>query len=243
MELKAVFYACLLLCIIAFIDVLISVKQNRSLKVCLLLIIISLFVMNYFSFVTVANRLQLVLVKTMRLVYATSTMLLMINLVTPKIPKWIITFTTLSAIFLVGLRIFYFHEIDIESQVSHSSQVFSVGPELYNPSMILRYSVFTLASIVVGITFHYYRRFFVSMNREDLHYRPLSRWIISIVMPFFLLIIFGILGLLNIFPDDASPYLFAIFSCTIVFSILLRPKFLNKNSFEVLFNPLPATMP
>ncbi len=136
MELKPVFYACLLLCIIAFIDVLISVKQNRILKACFLLIIFSLFVMNYFSFVSVTNRLQFVLVKSMRIIYSASTMLVMISLVTPKIPKWITSFTILSTIFLIGVRIFHFSEIAIEKQSPYSSQVFSVGPELYTPTSV-----------------------------------------------------------------------------------------------------------
>jgi hypothetical protein len=91
----------------------------------------------------------------------------------------------------------------------------------------VRYPVLTLVALATSITFFYYRRFFLRMNKEDASYKQFSRWIISLVLPFFLLIVFGILGILQIFTEPISPYLFVFFSCTIIFSILLRPKSLN----------------
>jgi hypothetical protein len=230
MEFKPLFYAYLVLCVIVFFEVLFTIRKNSPLKICFLLIISSLFVMNYFSYVSVLNRLQFVLVKSMRLIYVCSTMLLIINLVTPKIPRWIIGITVFSVFFLVGLRIFHFDDIAIESQTPFSSQIFSVGPEFYSPIPIARYSVLALAGIGVALTFYYYRQFLLKMNKEDIYYKPLSRWMISMVLPLFLLVIFGVLGLLNVFHESASPYLFSFFSCTIICSILLRPKFLNTKS-------------
>ena len=154
-------------------------------------------------------------------------MLAIIHLVTPKIPRWIIGMTTISIFFLIGMRIFYFKEIAIKSPATFSGQVFSVGPEFNNPIPIVRYPAFILAALVAAITFYYYRLFFLKINREDVYYRQLSLWIISMVVPFFLLVIFAGLGILDVFQESMSPYLFSIFSCTIIFSILFRPKFLN----------------
>jgi hypothetical protein len=233
MEFKFLFFAYLALCTVVFFEVLISIRKNSLLKICFLLILCSLFVMNYFAFAGISNRFQFVAVKSMRLVYVCSTMLLIVRLVTPKIPRWIIGFTVLSAVFLIGLRIFYFKSIAIEHHGSFSSQVFSVGPEFYSPVPVARFIGFALAALGVSITFYYYRRFFLQMNREDAHYNYLSWWIISMVVPFFLLIIFGALGTLNIFQKSASPYLFSIFSYTIILSILFRPKFLNTSPYSV----------
>lgn len=232
MEFKTLFYACLVLCVFVFFEVLFTIRKNSLLKICFLLIISSLFVMNYFSFVSVDNRVQFVLVKSMRLIYVCSTMLAVIRLVTLKIPRWIIGVIAFSAVFLIGLRIFFFNEIDIESQSPFSNQVFSVGREFYTPYPAIRVSAFILVSLAVAITFYYYRRFFMKMNKESIHYKHLSRWIISMVVPFFLLTIFGVLGIFNVFQQSASPYLFLFFSVTIIFSILLRPRFLNTTSYS-----------
>jgi magnesium-transporting ATPase (P-type) len=154
-------------------------------------------------------------------------MLAIIRLVTPKIPRWIIGITMLSVFFLIGMRIVYFSEIAMESQTAFSSQIFSVGPEHSSPTLVMRYAVFALATLMTALTFYYYRQFFLQMNKEDIHYKHLSRWIISMVVPFFLLVIFGMLGTLHVFQQSASPYLFSLFSCIIIFSILFRPKLLN----------------
>ena len=228
MEFKLLFYLYQVLCVIVFFEVLFTIRKNLFLKACFLLMISSLFVMNYFSYVHVGSRLQFVLVKTMRIIYIASTMLAIIRMVTPKIPHWIITFISLSVFFLVGLRIFYFNEINIESQSVLSNQVFSVGQEMYNPHPLLRYTVLCLTAAAAGLTFFYYRQFFMQMNKDNIHYLQLSRWIISMVVPFFLLIIFGVLGLMDVFHESVSPLLFSFFSFIIIFSILLRPKFLNR---------------
>ena len=227
MEFRPLYYAYLVLCVIVFFEVLITIRKISLLKICFLLIISSLFIMNYLSYTSVVTRLQFVLIKCMRLIYVCSTLLIIVQLVTPKIPRWIIGFTVFSFFFLIGVRIFNFNEIAIESQTPFSSQVFSVGPEFYSPLPIARYIAFALAGAGASVTFYYYRRFFLKMNKENINYRHLSRWIIAMVAPFFLLVIFGALGILHVFDESISPYLFSFFSCTIIFSILLRPKFLN----------------
>ena len=231
MEFRLIFFAYLALCAFVFFEVLVKFRKNSLLKICFLLILSSLFVMNYFSYAGVSNRLQFLLVKSMRIIYVCSTMLTIIHLVTPKIPRWIIGMTMFSVVFLIGMRVFYFNEIAIKTPASFSSQVFSVGPEFNVPIPFVRYPAFALATLVAVITFYYYRLFFLKMNREDIHYKQLSRWIISMVLPFFLLVIFAALGSLDVFQESMSPYLFSIFSCTIIFSILFRPKFLNTTSF------------
>jgi len=231
MEFKLLFFAYLALCAIAFFEVLLTIRQNSLLKICFLLILSSLFVMNYYSYVGVSTRLQFIVVKCMRIIYVCSTMLTIIHLVTPKIPKWIIGFIAFSVCFLIGLRIYYFNQIAIENLNTISSQIFSVGPEFYSPIPAARYAALVLATVGAGVTFYYYRQFFLKMNREDIYYKHLSRWIISMVLPFFLLIIFGAMGNMEFFQDSVSPFLFSIFSCTIIFSILFRPKFLNTTTY------------
>lgn len=224
MEFKPLFYACLLLCAIVFFHVLLTVRKNMLLKVCFLLIISSLFVMNFFSYVGVETRLQFVLVKSMRVVYACSTMVAIIQLVTRKIPRWIIAIVSLSVFFIIGLRIFNFDKIDLRES---GNGVFSVGQELYNPIPAARIMVIIMAIFVTTMTYYYYRQFFMKMNKEDIYYKHLSRWLISMVLPFFLLIICGILGATGVFSESLCPYLFLFFSFTIIFSILFRPKVLD----------------
>ncbi|HMF70215.1 MAG TPA: hypothetical protein VK616_02010 [Flavitalea sp.] len=230
MEFRLIFFAYLALCAFVFFEVLVKFRKNSLLKICFLLILSSLFVMNYLSYTGVSNRFQFVLVKSMRIIYVCSTMLAIIRLVTPKIPRWIIGMTVFSVIFLIGIRMFYYKEIAIKSPASFSGQVFSVGPEFNAPIPFVRYPAFALAALVAAITFYYYRLFFLKINREDIYYKQLSRWIISMVVPFFLLVIFAALGILDVFEESMSPYLFSTFSCTIIFSILFRPKFLNTAS-------------
>ena len=232
MEFKPIFYAYLVLCVIVFFEVLITIKKNSLLKICFLLIIASLFVMNYFSYISVTSRLQFVLVKCMRLIYVCSTMIAVIHLTTPKIPRWIIAAIIIFSFFLIGLRIFNFNEIAIETKEPFSSHIFSVGPEFSTPYPFARYAVFLLATLVTALTFYYYRKFILKMNKEEIYYKQFYRWIISMVIPFFLLVIFGVFGTLQIVDESLSPYLFSLFSGITIFSILFRPKLLNTTSYS-----------
>lgn len=227
MDFKPIFFAYLVLCAIAFVEVLIKVRTFSLLKICLLLMIASLFVMNYFSFFPVSNRLQLVFVKSMRLVYVSSTMLAVVYLVNRSIPRWVTGFTVLAVVVCVGVRILYYDELAVNSYMHSAGEIFSVGPEFHSPIPFARYSILALAAVGAGLTFYYYRRFFLHMDRGDRYYRHLAGWLVSMVVPFFLLIIFGVLGIMEGFQRWMSPYLFLVFSTVIIFSILLRPKILN----------------
>lgn len=227
MEFKPLFYTSLLLCVIVFFEVLVRARKNSLQKICFLLIISSLFMMNYFSCAAIQSKLQFVLVKYMRIIYVCSTMILIVSLVSSKIPKWITSLIIISVFFSVDLRIFNYNEINIGNKAAFSNQVFSVGPEFYYPLPIARYLALGLSIIGAGLTYYYYRRFFMKMNREDVNYKYLCWWMVSMILPFLLLIIFGLLGNFGALQEFLSPYLFSIFSFTIIFSVLFRPKFLN----------------
>jgi hypothetical protein len=224
---KLLFVICMVLCIIALFDVLLTMKKNSLLKVCMLVIIASLFVMNYFSYAGNLNRLQILMIKCARIVYASGIMLIVIQHVTPKIPKWIIGFITFSIVFLIGLRVFYFDRIALDMQPPFASQVFAVGPELNSPVPFVRYSVYALVGFVTLLTFYFYRKFFLAKGIDDDNYNLITRWIMSSVTPFFLLIIFGVLGSLGLYEQSVSAYLFSFFSFTAIFAILFRPRIVN----------------
>ena len=230
MEFRHLFYVNLVLCVITFLEVLFTIRKNALIKTCFLLIISSLFVMNFYSFITVTNRFQFILVKCMRITYVCSTMLAVIHLVTPKIPTWIVGITIFSICFLIGLRLYYFDQIVIDSQAPVSTQVFAVGHEFQSPPAA-RFIVFALVILVTGIIYYYYRQFLFKMNRENIHYRHFCRFIIAMVLPFFLLVIFGMLGNFSVLEPGITPYLFSVFSFIIIFSILYRPKLLNKTDY------------
>ena len=231
MEFKLLYFAYLVLCVIAIFDILFTIRKNSLLKICFLLIIFSVFVMNYFTYISITNRFQFVLVKCMRLVYACSLMLAVIHLVTGRIPRWVTGIITFSTIFLIGIRIYFFDRIAIDVQSPLASQIFAVGPELNSPAPFARYAVFALAALVTALTFYYYRVFLLTMSIENIDHKHFSRWILSMVIPFFLLVIFGILGTLNLYPQSLSQYLFSLFSFIVIFSILFRPKMLNTTSY------------
>jgi len=231
MQLKHLFLVYIVLCLIAFFDVLFKMRKNSMLKICILVIITSLFAMNYFSYLHSLNRFQILMVKCMRIVYACSTMLIIIQRVTPKVPGWIIGTIASSAVFLIGIRIYYFDRIATDIQSPFASQIFSVGPELDSPVPLIRHSVYALVAFVTGLTFYFYRKFFISLSIDDNHSKVVSRWILLLAIPFFFLIIFCILGSLQMYDQPTSAYLFSIFSFIVVFSILFRPKLLNNTSF------------
>jgi hypothetical protein len=231
MQFKLLFLVYIVLCIIALFDVLFTMRKNSLLKICILLIISSLFVMNYFSYLNTLNRFQILMVKCVRIVYACSTMLIVVQQVTPKIPKWIIGITTFSAIFLIGLRIFFFERIIVDSQSPFASQIFAVGPEFDSPVPFAKYSVYALVVFATLLTFYFYRKFFMAMSIDDFNYKLITRWILSLVIPFFLLVIFGIVGSLQMYEHSTSAYLFSLFSFIVIFAIMFRPKFLNTTSY------------
>jgi hypothetical protein len=231
MDPQLLFLANQALCIIVFLELLITFRKNSLLKVCLLLIIASLFAMNYYAYAGVFSRFHFMVVKTARLVYVCSTMLTIIYLVSPKIPRWVIWLVVCSTLTVMSLRIYHYNQIDIETLSHLPNQVFSVGAELYSPNLFVRYTIFGLAILATLIAFYYYRLFLTTINWESPHYKYLLWWIISLVVPFFLLTIFGIMGSLGLFNQRFSSVLFSLFSFIIIFSILLRPRFLNKKPY------------
>jgi hypothetical protein len=201
-------------------------KKNSLLKTCLLLIIASLFVMNYFSYAGNLNRLQMLIIRCAKIVYASGIMLIVIQHVTPKIPKWIIGFISFAVIFLIGLRVIYFDRIALDVQSPLASQIFAVGPELNSPVPLARYAVYAVVAIATLLTFYFYRKFFMAKSIDDSD-KLVSRWIMSSVTPFFLLVIFGVLGSLRLYEQSMSTYLFSCFSLVAIFAILFRPRVLN----------------
>jgi len=166
-----------------------------------------------------------------RIVYVCSTILTIIHLVNAKIPRWFIWLIVISVPTVIGLRIYYYDQIDIEKLSQLPNQAFAVGAEFYTPKMMGRYIVFALAITAIVITWYYYRLFLMRIDRESPYYKHLTRWIVSLVIPFFLLTIFGILGNLGMFSQTVSSYLFSCFNCIILFSFLLRPGILNTRSY------------
>jgi hypothetical protein len=226
------YYVNLLLCGVVFLELLITFRKNPILKLYFLLIIASLFAMNYFAITGVATRIQFMVVKFARLVYVCSTLLTLIHLVQQKIPRWFYALILFSAATITGIRLAYYDQIDIKALSNIPTHVFSVGAEFYSPKPGLRYMVLGLAIVAIIIAYFYYRRLLMKLDMESAHYKHLSRWIISLVVPFFLLTIFGILGNLQIFDETFSFYLFAFFSCTTICSFILRPRFLDAGLFR-----------
>jgi hypothetical protein len=236
MEPQLFFYVNLVLCAIVFLEVLFTCRKNTLLKVYFLLIIGSLFAMNCFACTGVTTRLQFILAISMRIIYVCSTILAIIHLVNAKIPRWFIWFIALSVSFIIGIRVYYYDQIDIEKLSHLPNQVFMVGAEFYTPKLAARYTIIALAITTIIITWYYYRQFLIRVNRESPYYKQVTRWIISLVIPFFLLIIFGILGNLGMFSQTLSSYLFSFFNCIIMFSFLLRPRILNTRSYPEINN-------
>ena len=183
--------------------------------------------MNYFSYLDNLNRLQVLMIKCVRVAYACGTILIVIQHATPKIPKWIIGVVSFSAIFLIGLRIFYFDRLLVNQKSPFASQVFDVGPELSTPVPFVRYSVYALVVFFTFLTFYFYRKFFMRISLDDNNYKLVGRWIMTLVIPFFLLVIFGILGSLGLYEESISTLLFLMFSFVAISAILFRPRVLN----------------
>lgn len=228
------YWANLLLCVLVFVELVVTFRKSPVFKIYLMLIIASLFAMNYFALNGVDSRVQFIFVKFVRLVYVCSALLALIHLVHPRIPKWFIALVGFSATVVTGLRIVYFDQINMEKQ---SNPVFSVGIEFYTPMPGARYLVLTLSITAIVVAYHYYRKLLMKLNYESVYYKHLSRWVIALIIPFFLLTIFGILGNLKVFNETVSSHLFAIFSCTTICSFLLRPRFLDAEASSQLQKP------
>lgn len=219
------YYANLLICGFMFVELLVTFRKNPLLKFYLLLIIASVFAMNFFAITGVTTRTQFIFVKFTRLVYVCSTLLALIHLVHSKIPRWFIGLIAFSAVTITGLRLAYYDQINIEPDISN--QVFSVGFEFYSPKPGPRFLILALSITAIVIAYYYYQRLLMKLNWESAHHKRLSRWVISLVVPFFLLTIFGILGNLHIFDKDLSPYLFVFFSFATICSFVFRLIFLG----------------
>jgi hypothetical protein len=183
--------------------------------------------MNYFSYMDNVTRWHVLMIKCARVAYACGTVLIVIQHVTPKIPKWIIGTVVFSVIFLIGVRIFYFNRLVLDAKSPFATQIFDVGPELSSPVPFARYAVYALVVFFTLLTFYFYRKFFTDINLDDDNYKLIGRWIMSLVIPFFLLVIFGVLGSLGLYEQSISTFLFSSFSFIAISAILFRPRVLN----------------
>lgn len=226
------YYINLLLCGIVFLDLVATFKRNPVLKLYFILVIASLFVMNYFAITGIDTRIQFIFAKFMRFVYVCSTLMALIHLVQSKIPRWFYGLVVFAAVAITGMRLIYYDQINIKSLPNSPNHVFSVGAEFYSPIPGPRYLAIALGIVAIIIAYYYYRRLMMKLNIESAHYKYLSRWAMSLVVPFFLLAIFGILGNLRTFDEAISSYLFGVFSCTAICSLIIRPRFLEAALFS-----------
>ncbi|MBL7698985.1 MAG: helix-turn-helix domain-containing protein [Chitinophagaceae bacterium] len=238
MEFKPLYYSCLVLCVIIFFEVLINIRKNSLLKVCFLVIVASLFVMNYFSYNDVSNRAQLILIKISRGVYLTSVLMAIIHLISPKIPRWIVWLCVGALVFFTGARIYNYNIIDFEQHAHNANLIFSSGKEFYSTQYFIRAMIFMMIVMVCGITSYYYHRFLKKPHKNNIYYKQLSVWITFFIAPYILLIVFGMLWILNIIQETPATYLFSFFSLTSLLAILFRPKFLNRAQATLAFLPI-----
>ncbi len=121
----------------------------------------------------------------MGLLYLCSTMLAIIHLVT-KSSQMDHCFNYTFVFFVIGLRIFYFDQIDIESQArSFRTMCFSWRISFILLSCCTLYGVCNSNCCYVNYAFYYYRLFLMKINREAAYYKHLSLWIRSMMVPFF----------------------------------------------------------
>lgn len=238
MEPVLLYYINLVLCGIVGLELLITFRKNPVLKIYFLMIVASLFVMNYFAITGIETREAFIFARFMRLVYVAGTLLAIIHIADQKIPGWISALIIFAAVTFTSLRIFYYDQINIKALPNIPNHVFSVGGEFYSPKPGPRYLALALSMVAIGIAYYYYRRLLLKLDMDLPRHKHLSRWIISLVLPFFLLTIFGILGNLQIFDAPLSSYLFALFGCITICSFVFRPRFLDTGNWDESFLPL-----
>jgi hypothetical protein len=232
MEPVLIYYINLALCGIVSLELLVTFRKNPVLKIYFLLIVVSLFVMNYFAITGIETKIAFIFARFMRLVYVAGTLLAIIHIAEQKIPKWIAGLIAFSAVFFTSLRVYYYDQINIKALPNIPNHVFSVGGEFYSPKPGPRYLGLALSMVAIGIAYYYYRRLLMKLDIDLPQHKHLSRWIISLVLPFFLLTIFGILGNLQIFDSTLSSYLFALFGCITICSFVFRPRFLDTGNWD-----------
>jgi len=235
MDFKLIFSSFLVLCLILFFDILINIKKISVLKICLLLIVSSLFVMNYYAFTNLITPLEFIFVKSMRMLYICSTLLLVVLISSGKISRSVRLTVLLSVVFLIGMRLFNLNEIHIQPQLN-GRLVFSVGYEFNQPLWIVRFILFILLNVALDIVIYHYLIPNKKILKENIYFRQLNHWGYFLSVPFFLLTFFGMLSILNILKDfPYSSYLFSFFSIITLVAIAFRPKFLNKLPLSVAF--------
>jgi AraC-like DNA-binding protein len=136
------------------------------------------------------------------------------------------------------MRFYFYNLIDLEQQSGNANLIFSSAREFYAPQNFSRSIVLCLLLIVSGITIYYYQRFLKKPHKDNIYYRQLSVWIVFIVAPYLMLILFGLLWLTNMVQQVPSSFMFTFFSLTSLLAILFRPKFLNNAQSTLAFMPI-----
>lgn len=231
------FFSVLILCIITFIDVLITIKRPVLTKINFLVLISMIFIFNFLIMNNIKNGFLLTFTPLFNIVTGSSLIYILNSVISSKIYKWV-KINVILAVFLGLVFVFIIYRYPYVYSY-HNDQVtsFYILPK-YWYLIILRFSF----KILILFTFFKISYLFFKTKASKNHYKQsIKAWVGKLSVLIFL-ITFN-LSILNYYNQYyVGIYILKtsliIMSYVVLLSIIYKPKFLSFNKFS--FNKLSA---
>lgn len=230
-------FSVLILCIITFIDVIITIKRPLFTKINFLVLVAMIFIFNYLLLDNIKSGFLLVFTPVFNIITGANLIIILNNVINKSVYKWVKI--NLSIALILGLIFATIISYNPQVYSFHNDQVtsFYILPQYWGLN-ILRFSFKIL------ILFTFLRVFIIFLKTSDTknHYKQsIKSWAGKLSLLVFL-ITFN-LAILNYY----NRYLLGItilkgslvtMSYLVLLSIIYKPKFLSFNKFS--FNKLSA---
>lgn len=230
-------FSVLILCLITFIDVLITIKRPLFTKINFLVLITMIFIFNLLIMNNIKSGFLFYMTPLFNIITGSSLIFVINSVISTKIFKWVKI--NLSIAFLIGLifvtilfmypNVFSFHNNEVTS--------FYILPK-YWPLNFFRFTF----KLLILFTFFKLLLIFIKSGDSKNHYKKsIKTWAGTLsILVFFISFNLSILNFYNhnLYGITVLKFSFIIMSYIVLLSIIYKPKFLSFNKFS--YNKLSA---
>jgi len=227
---KYLLFSVFILCIIAFIDVLLTIKRPTILKYNFLCLIICIFLINYVSFYNLKDGFLFLIIPILNVLLGINITVFINFVLSSKIFKWVKIYLTIALILATIFSFILITNPSVFAFYNNNFTSFYILPN-YWYLMILRFTFkFIVAVSIVKILFLCFNKSISS----NIYHLALRNWLNKLgFLQIFVLINFTILNFFNT-TIHSSIIFNLIIICNayiILLTILYKPKFLSYHKF------------
>ena len=228
------FFTVFFLCLIAFLDVLITLKRPYILKINFLTLIITIFIINYISFYNIKNGYLYLCLPIYNVIIGSNIVLFINYTISHKMYKWVIYYLSFALISAIIFSISLIINPSIYSFYNEYFTSFYILPQFWYFNIFSFLYKFIILLSLSRIIYEFHN----NAQSNNLYKKLLRNWINNFII--LLLIVITSLLIFSFFNNKilASMVIsitMVIMSYYILLSIIYKPKFLSFHKFNANF--------